>query len=276
MRDAYRFRATPFLWGALALGAMFAALYFFFVRTYMGQVVDELAFEGAAASRDSVVTFARHFLDVLPVVALGAGFLITLAIVLVRHNWRVFIVAVIAVIGANGSTQLLKFALLSRPHTGATFDLSNSFPSGHTTVAASAALAVFLVSSPRLRPVAAVLGSIFAIVAGTFTLISQWHRPSDVIAGFLVVGFWACLAGCALAWGHTATTRAPARSRLFVLVWIAIAAAIAAIIALIVTYLTARTGQTHYLVAYVGGISAITAVGFALAAAGNRQFRLLT
>ena len=121
-------------------------------------------------------------------------------IVLVRRNWPVFAVAVGAAVGANVSTQVLKYTILSRPEKGVDVGLANSLPSGHTAVAASAALArVPRSPSPRFRPLAAVIGSIFAIAAGASTLVEQWHRPSDVVAGMLVVAFWGCLAGLVLA-----------------------------------------------------------------------------
>src|SRR6476660_9933969 len=64
----------------------------------------------------------------------------------------------------------------------------NSLPSGHTTLAASAAAAVFLMVSPRWRPLAGFLGGSFAVATGVSTLINQWHRPADVVAAFFVVG----------------------------------------------------------------------------------------
>src|SRR6476660_4820664 len=59
---------------------------------------------------------------------------------------------------------------------------------GHTTLTASAAAAVFLMVSPRWRPLAGFLGGSFAVATGVSTLINQWHRPADVVAAFLVVG----------------------------------------------------------------------------------------
>jgi hypothetical protein len=71
----------------------------------------------------------------------------------------------------------------------------NSLPSGHTTLAASAAAAVFLMVSPRWRPLAGFLGGSFAVATGVSTLINQWHRPADVVAAFLVVAAFMLPAG---------------------------------------------------------------------------------
>ncbi|MCU1576425.1 MAG: hypothetical protein JWP70_1129 [Leifsonia sp.] len=274
MRRPFR-RLAPFLVGALVSVAAFAGVYAFFVRTYMGQVVDERAFVGAKAWHSGIITLARQFLDALPFVSIGLAIIIALSIVAVRRNWAVLAIAVLAAAGANASTQILKYTILSRPQTGVANGLSNSLPSGHATVAASAALVVFLVASPRFRPLVAVVGSIFAIIAGAATLVNQWHRPSDVIASLLVVAFWACIAGCLLVWMRAKTAPRNARPRFPVLWWVALACALVAGAGLAVTYVSATQGNSHLLIAYVGGVAAIAAVGFALGAASNRAFHWL-
>ena len=59
-------------------------IYLFFVRTYAGQIVDERAFIGANSAHDAFVVLARHFLDVLPVAAIGAG----VPVASTRHRYR--------------------------------------------------------------------------------------------------------------------------------------------------------------------------------------------
>ncbi|MFF1571438.1 phosphatase PAP2 family protein [Leifsonia sp. NPDC058292] len=268
-------RALPFVWGALGSAVAFVVVYLVFVRSYMGQVIDERAFAGADAWKGDLIEFAHAFLNALPAVSVVLAAIAAVIIVAVRRNWTVFIVAVAAAALANGSTQLLKYTFLSRPEKGVDAGLSNSLPSGHTTVAASAALVVFLVASPRLRPLAAVIGSVFSIAAGASTLVEQWHRPSDVVAGMLVVAFWACLAGLVLAGMRASTTDDPARAKLWPLVWIGAICGAGAVIALLVTYFSAQSGSSHLFVAYAGGVAAIVSVGFFLAVIGNRLFRAL-
>jgi peptidoglycan/LPS O-acetylase OafA/YrhL len=134
---------------------------------------------------------------------------------------------------------------------------------------------VFLVTSPRLRPVAAVIGSVFTIAAGASTLVEQWHRPSDVIAGMLVVAFWACLAGMVLAALRLRPADPPVRSKLWALVWIAGACGVVAAVALVVTYNSTQNGTEHLFIAYAGGVSAMATTGFILAVIGNRLYRAL-
>jgi membrane-associated phospholipid phosphatase len=268
-------RPLPFLWGALVCAALFVAVYFVFVRSRIGQVIDERAFAGADVWKGGVIDFAQAFLNALPVVSVIIGAILALVIVLVRRNWLVFAVAVGAAVGANVSTQVLKYTILSRPEKGVDAGLANSLPSGHTAVAASAALVVFLLAAPRFRPLAAVIGSIFAIAAGASTLVEQWHRPSDVVAGMLVVAFWGCLAGLVLSGLRVPSAEPAVRTALWPLVWIGAVCAAGSITALLVTYFSTQSGTEHLFIAYAGGVAAIVATGFVLAALGNRLYRRL-
>lgn len=274
MRSRPDFRAAPFLWGAAVCAAAFVVVYVVFVRSYVGQVIDERAFDGANAWSGSV-EIAHDLLDILPAVAVVVASVLAIVLVAVRRNWRVLIVALAAAALALISNQMLKYSILDRPDTGVTDGLSNSFPSGHTSLAATAALVVFLLAGPRLRPVAAVLGSLFAVAAGASTLVEQWHRTSDVIASLLLVAFWGCLAGAVLVWMRMPGAQHPVTTRLWPITWIAAACALIAAVALVATYTSAQAGTSHLFVAYVGGVAAIVAVGLALAVLANRLFRAL-
>ncbi|HEY2555774.1 MAG TPA: hypothetical protein VGI08_01605, partial [Diaminobutyricibacter sp.] len=67
MRIGTQLRATPFLLGALASAVAFVAVYLVFVRSYMGQLIDEREFTGADVWKGSVADFARSFLSILPI-----------------------------------------------------------------------------------------------------------------------------------------------------------------------------------------------------------------
>lgn len=174
-------------------------VYLFFVRTTTGQYIDESALEEATAlAQGRTAKATTQFLDYLPVISLV---LASAAVLFVAIRFRRRLAAVVAVVtaaGANLSTQWLKADVFDRPFRGiSTLDF-NSLPSGHTTLAASAAAAVFLVVAPRWRPLAAFGGGSYAVATGVSTLVNQWHRPADVVAAFLVVGFWTALGGLAI------------------------------------------------------------------------------
>ena len=110
--------------------------------------------------------------------------------------------AVVAVAGANLTTQILKYQFLWRPDFNITerWDNANTLPSGHTTMAASAAVALILLSGRRWRPLSAWAGGLFTVAMGYSTLVCQWHRPSDVLAGIFVPVAWGALAVAGGAW----------------------------------------------------------------------------
>ncbi|MFP3580819.1 phosphatase PAP2 family protein [Arthrobacter sp. fls2-241-R2A-200] len=175
----------------LATAASFlgiAATYYFFVRTTAGQFIDESALVEATELSGSAGRASTEFLDLLPMLSLAIAAVVVLFVTVARRRWRAAGIAVLACVAANLATQLLKFVIPDRPDRGVQTLELNSLPSGHTTLAASAAAAVFLMVSPRWRPLVGFLGSTFAVATGVSTLINQWHRPADVVAAFLVVG----------------------------------------------------------------------------------------
>lgn len=186
------------LWiiGILVCCAVFIAVYEYFVRSNSGQWV-EYAMLDAAAER--VRSLSARGLDLwwLSPVIIALPAVIFLVIVLARQRFLAGLIAAGSVVGANLSTQVLKTLWLERPDldNGVPYWTGNSLPSGHTTLAASMAVAVFLVSSPRQRPFVAVLAAFYAGLVGAYTFTETWHRPADVIAAYLVVAVWALIGG---------------------------------------------------------------------------------
>ncbi|WP_078107821.1 phosphatase PAP2 family protein [Arthrobacter sp. SRS-W-1-2016] len=177
-----------FVLATLACVVAFVATFYFFVRTTTGQYIDESALVEAATINGPAERATTQFLDWLPVISVAIAAVVVLFVTIMRRRWKSAGIALAACVAANLATQLLKDWFPNRPFRGVQTIELNSLPSGHTTLAASAAAAVFLVVSPRWRPVAGFLGGTFAVAAGVSTLINQWHRPADVVAAFLVVG----------------------------------------------------------------------------------------
>jgi membrane-associated phospholipid phosphatase len=130
------------------------------------------------------------FVDPLPMLAMLAG---ACAIAFLRGRTRDALAAVAVVAGANLTTQLLK-VLLAHPRVktaigGNPFE-PNTFPSGHTTAAASIAIAYAFVVPARLRELTLTLGAAFALAVGGSVVVIGWHYPSDVLAGLLIAAGW--------------------------------------------------------------------------------------
>jgi membrane-associated phospholipid phosphatase len=187
--------ATLFVLATLACIAGLAATYFFFVRTTTGQFIDESALVEAVALSGTAGKAATKLLDWLPALSVVIASVVVIFVTILRRRWAAAGIAIAACVGANLATQILKDLLPVRPYRGVETLELNSLPSGHTTMAASAAAAVFLMVSPRWRPLAGFLGGSFAVATGVSTLINQWHRPADVVAAFLVVGAFMLPAG---------------------------------------------------------------------------------
>lgn len=204
------------------LGALLAlvAVYSVFILTIRGQWVDERSLEGAFESTWGFYQRAKAeiSLDVLPLAVgiLGAAGVLISAVV--RREVVVPLIAVAGGAAAMLGTQVLKYQILSRPDLDVSAANMNSFPSGHSTAAAAAVLALVLAAPRVARPWLAVVGSVMAGVAGAGTLIMTWHRPSDIVGAFLVVALCGTLAGWAvarrertLATAHLAKGLAPRR-----------------------------------------------------------------
>ena len=275
MHPFSRLTPTRYIGAAVLCILAFGGLYLFFVRDETGQAIDQLAFNGAEnGTTGTEVT--RSLLDLIPSVMVAVGAIVSLVIAAVRRAWFPLVVGVGSALAATVTTQLLKNVFLTRPDLGVDGYVSNSFPSGHTTVAAASALIVFLVASPHTRWLAGTLGAAFAVAAGVSTLVSLWHRPSDVIAALLVVSFWGCVGGAVLtrAGGRQRARRTPtpAKVGLRLQSWIAVLAAVVTAAAVGVGA-TGAFGMTSAApMAYLGAVTAIVAVGFALAITATRLF----
>jgi membrane-associated phospholipid phosphatase len=187
--------AAPFLAAVLA-AATVAAIYLVFVRTSLGQVVDTLAMRGADVHHPKVVEVLNRALNGTTLISLVLVCVAAAAIGVLRKRIDLAIGAALMVIAANGSAQLLKDRL-PRPDLD-DFPAPNSFPSGHTTAAASVAFALILVLPYAVRGLVALIGAGYVTIIAVATVWAEWHRPSDTVAGLLVVVAWGALISCVL------------------------------------------------------------------------------
>ncbi|GAA2343325.1 hypothetical protein GCM10010170_028070 [Dactylosporangium salmoneum] len=177
--------------------AGFVAVWRFFVQSEHGQLLDFVAITGNSIGRVRVASLVHTTLNGISAVSLGAATIVIGFIALARRRVALAAGAMLLIAGSNVTTQVLK-TLIYRPELGVDLERAaagNSLPSGHTTVAASVAAALVLVVPAKARGAAALLGALFASLAGVATLSAGWHRPSDAVAALLVVGAWAAAAG---------------------------------------------------------------------------------
>ncbi|MFI7576574.1 phosphatase PAP2 family protein [Micromonospora sp. NPDC049497] len=184
----------------LAQTAAFLVVWRFAVGSELGQWIDTVALTGNQIGQDRIDGPVNTVLNAMSVVALVAVTAVIGFIALIRGRIALAVTATLLIVGANATTQLLKHGLV-RPNFGIDPEraaVGNSLPSGHTTVAAAVAVALVLVLPRTIRAAGAFVTTAYAAIAGVATLSAGWHRPSDAVAAYLVVGVWAALAGLLL------------------------------------------------------------------------------
>ncbi|MFZ3414970.1 phosphatase PAP2 family protein [Arthrobacter sp. 3Tela_A] len=269
-----------FLFAALLAAAGAAVTYFGFVRTTTGQFADESAWREAELVAPGTRLPALRFLDSLPLVSVFIALAVIVAVTLYRRRLSPGVIALATMAAANLATQLLKNLLLDRPDRGViTLDF-NSLPSGHTTMAASAMAAVFLVSSPRWRPAVAALGGTYAVLAGSATFFNLWHRPADVVAAFFIVSACTLVGGLIMMRTNRDWNTLPAGSRGAAgRLWtgLSVTAGLLALALSAALYAYARwgggvAGLDERPLYFWCGLSLIVGVGYVLAALGSWLF----
>lgn len=190
-------RRADAVWALAAAGcaATVALLYALLVTTSTGQLLEYQLF-AAVEDRWGVpdTGLAPRLVRLLPpALAVGAG-LAALACLPSRRTRGRGVLALVALVGANATTQVLKH-VLPRPalENGVPWAGGNSLPSGHTTLVAAAAATVLLLVPARWRPAAAVAGTAAIAFTGTAAYLEAWHRPADMAAAVAVAGLWAVL-----------------------------------------------------------------------------------
>ncbi len=178
----------------------FVAVYRFFVLTERGQALDTIALASNELGTNRLGGPVNAVLNAISVVAVVIAMVVVGFIALVRRRVALAVTSVVLIAGANATVELLK-RYLHRPDLGIDPERAvagNSFPSGHTAIAASVVVALVLVLPPKARGAGAVIGTFYAALVGVFTMSAGWHRPSDAVGALLIVGVWAALAGILL------------------------------------------------------------------------------
>jgi PAP2 superfamily len=198
----------PLIRNKLLLGAGLCAVllisgYLALVNTIWGHTIDNAGYFGRQIMARAVIEYDHHILGAVSIPMLTVAMLIILLVGAIR---RCLLGAVIvtagfaggAVAGAERLKHFLPWHPLVPADTHLAIDLQReTYPSGHTTIGTSLAIALILVSSPRWRPWLAVLAGFVTASFATGVLFAGWHRPSDALGGIVWSGF--CMSLAALA-----------------------------------------------------------------------------
>jgi membrane-associated phospholipid phosphatase len=178
----------------LASVAGVVATFAVFVRTDYGQRIDQGAFEGRGIATTGAREAASDLLTTISVGSLVLAVALLVGQALVRRRTVLALVAAAVIVGSIVTTEILKDVLLRRPDLIGLAPFSNTFPSGHATIALGIGVAATLVVPPRLRRPIAFLAVAYAVAVGVALLAAGWHRPSDIAGGYFVVTAWAAAA----------------------------------------------------------------------------------
>lgn len=164
------------------------------VGTARGQRLDQLVLTAGQNDTGPMAKVVFPVLNTVTIPVIVAALAVAAAVALLERRTSMVAHLIVLVAGATVTTQVLKHLVIGRRPLGAGVEITpNSFPSGHTTVAAAVAVAVTLASPRRLRSVVAIAGAAWTAIAGIGTIAGGWHRPSDVVGALLVVGAWTYL-----------------------------------------------------------------------------------
>lgn len=190
----------------ILLGGLLAALlllggYAVFVLTTIGQGLDNLAYSGRETVTGPLAVVDSDLLGEvrIPVIA-GAAALVGLAALAFRRivpGMLAILAMGVAIEGAEVLKRKLERPQLTPlPIQAPAYFSADTYPSGHTTVGTTVALALLMVVGRRTRRVLAPVALVFSLLFATGVFLMGWHRPSDSVGGLLWSG--ACFAAALL------------------------------------------------------------------------------
>ncbi|HEY5778088.1 MAG TPA: phosphatase PAP2 family protein [Terrimicrobiaceae bacterium] len=190
------------LLGAIVCAVLLSVGYLALVNTTWGQAVDNAGYFGRHIVARAVIEYDNHILGAVSIATLALAVAIILLIGAIR---RCLLGALIvaagftcAVVGAELLKRTLPWHALVPTDAHLTIDLQReTYPSGHTTIGTSLAIALILVISARWRPWVAVVAGFVSASFATGVLFAGWHRPSDALGGIVWSGL--CMSMAAVA-----------------------------------------------------------------------------
>ena len=187
-------RPRILLLGAALCAAAFAVMLALAYGSPQARWLDASAFEGFMGLQrpkvTDLTTRVGRLGDPAQVAVITLGLM---AVAFARGRPRMALLVGLLVGLTSVSSQALK-ALLAYPRSDELINgaavTAEAFPSGHATASMTIAIALVLVVSARLRPMAAIVGSALALGV-SFSVVSEGHHfPSDIIGGFLLATGW--------------------------------------------------------------------------------------
>ena len=192
--------ANPILLqGMIVCGLLVLAGYLLMVKTRWGQLVDNAAYSGRNIINPALIDYDHLMLNAVSVSTLLVAVILILMVGAFRRCLTAAAIIAVgfacAAVGGEFLKHLLPWHSLVPDDTQLPLNLQRpTYPSGHTTIGTSLAIASILVSSTRWRPWMAVVAGLLSASFATAVLFVGWHRPSDALGGIFWSGFCMSLA----------------------------------------------------------------------------------
>ncbi|HEY5741307.1 MAG TPA: phosphatase PAP2 family protein [Terrimicrobiaceae bacterium] len=179
--------------GVIICATLLAGGYLLLVNTAWGHLIDNAAFFGQPGMASWVIAYDHSILGAVNSVTLALAGLSILIIGVIRRTPLAAIITVIGFACAVSSAEFLKHILPWHALVPGDTKLEiqfqrETYPSGHTTIGTSFAIALIFISSARWRPWLAVLAGFMSASFATAVVFSGWHRPSDALGGIFLSG----------------------------------------------------------------------------------------
>ena len=177
-----------FALAAMTAAALAVLAYLLFIRTSVGQTLENMALQGARQELDVVKTESLTELHEISTLTFAVAIAVVMGVALLRRTWRLALTAAV-VMGSSVAIAEVAKRVLTRPDLIDAPDrwLNNSFPSGHMTVAVAIGIGAIIVVPYALRWLAAIVAAGYAASIAQAVETVGWHRLSGVIGATLLV-----------------------------------------------------------------------------------------
>lgn len=174
--------------GATVLLAILVVGYLLLVCTAWGHNLDNEAYFGRDVDGRAIVRGEGDFLGHVTAGVLAASLLLLVLIGVIRRVVVVGLIAaagaVVAVAGAEAWKHLLPWEhLISTDYSLPRGLQEETYPSGHTTIGTSLALALLILIPHVWRWWASVAAVFMILLFGLGVVFAGWHRPADAVGG---------------------------------------------------------------------------------------------
>jgi hypothetical protein len=182
---------------AVAAGIAFLAAfacYLALVRTHPGQVLENVALDGARSIVPSLRGRSLPSLSEVSVAAFAVALAIVVVVAILRRRPVLALTTGAVMVASVVMVQVLS-NVLPRPELVPALAgwTHNDFPSGHVAVATAIGIGAVMLVPTVLRAATTVIATLWVMGMGQAVGVTGWHRLSSVLGATLIVAGFGCV-----------------------------------------------------------------------------------